>query len=130
MTSDQDQSTDNSDAAFEEARRRIDIARAEHRTWLDLGDLALDPLPSFLELPDLRVLSLGEWKIWEENGQICCSPELGRGLPRFNDLGKLSDIGTLHVLCLRGCNEITDFGPLQELTKLTILDLSDTKITS
>src|SRR4051794_26521329 len=78
--------------ALAEARRRIADANATHPDFLDLGDIPLDELPDFGDMPHLRALALGYERPGRQGDQLTWS---ARGaLPRFKGadltpLGKL-----------------------------------------
>jgi hypothetical protein len=92
-----------------EAIRRIEQARAEGATLLDLGDLPLDDLPEQLgSLSELRVLALGMFAARPGKDGVEWEFDGGRRLQRFSDLGPLAGLPALQSLDLSGCEGVSD----------------------
>lgn len=109
----------------QEAVRCIRECEKTGQTWLDLGDLELDELPSELEdLTHLTLLALGQHRpLFWDNGQIFWEFENSRPTHRATDLGPLSKLKALKTLSLSGWKSVTDLAPVGKLVGLTKLIL-------
>ncbi len=93
------------------AEQRIADAKANHQTWLDLGDLGLDEIPDSLgELTQLEILSLGL--------------DLNRPISTFRSaeiICQLMRLKTLDLSCCRYLTELPErFGQLKGLNALDL----------
>lgn len=112
-------------SAHDAALRRIAQARETKAEWLDLGDLGLDRLPKELgDLPALRWLALGMYKIVEKDGQFEWKwAGVDRPEVIIADVTPLAALTQLRSLSLAGCTGLRDIGPLAKLTQLQSLYL-------
>ena len=109
-----------------EAVRRIEKARAESATLLDLGDLPLEELPEELaSLTELHVLALGCYSVRWNKDEVEWEYEHKRPSQRFSDLTILQRLTHLEQVSFAGCEEVTDLRPLENLA-LTRLDIRRT----
>jgi len=105
-----------------EAERRIEEARRTQAESLDLGDLTLRELPVSLgDLPDLKVLYLGAYRLNEEGKLEASTDRINREL---QDLAALAGLQRLQSLYLISCTGIADLAPLAKFQALRNLDLS------
>ncbi len=110
---------------YQEAIRRILVARETNAEILDLGDLDLEELPVEIgSLSGLRILALGDLQPNGEEGKLDWEYREGEIFSRIKDLSVLVRIPELRELSLSGCTGLTDIAPLAQLANLTSLDLS------
>ncbi len=104
------------------AERRVEDALRTRLEHLDLGDLALERLPTRLrELTHLRVLALGCLRL-RDDGTFEWDSD--RQPPSFSDLSALAGLQGLQSLNLSYCGGVTDLSALAGLQGLQRVDLS------
>ncbi len=131
-----------SEAAHDEALRRIGNVRSEGLPELDLGDLPLTELPDELSdlvsLQSLRLDALHDaYDDVEDNrpgfqgrsisqlkGLISLTSLDLSGCAQLSDLSPLGQLFTLKSINLSMCEQVFDLSPLSNLTVLTSLNLS------
>ncbi len=107
-----------------EAVRRIEKARAEGASLLDLGDLPMDELPQELSsLSQLRVLALGRYSARLGKDGVEWQFDYWRPMQRFSSLDALRSLN-LQSLDLLECESLADVGALAGRTSLQSLNLS------
>lgn len=116
--------------AYEEARCRIQAAKATGQHWLDLGGIiGLEQVPpEVAELPNLRELGLGSFEYIPHTGQWC--PTSAREFRDITllDLTSLTLLDKLRWLDLSWAVS-TNIQPLAGLQSLRWLNLSFTQVT-
>jgi len=117
------------EAADREARCRIEQARADNASQLDLSYLPIISLPEMLgSLKELRSLNLTWCKGVTDLGPLGPLAQLRllelSGCGGVTDLEPLGTLAQLNALNLADCRGVTDLGPLGSLTQLQSLLLS------